>query len=63
MAKQGWSMIPHKTVMINNSTNKTNNHLAPKTIEHKKNPKTWLCKSNDEAALINLRTNPLKEFV
>jgi hypothetical protein len=63
MAKQGWSMIPHKTVMINNSTNKTNNHLSPKTIEHKKNPKTWLCKSNDEAALINLRTNPLKEFV
>jgi hypothetical protein len=63
MAKQGWSMIPHKTVMINNSTNKTNNHLSPKTIEHKKKPKTWLCKSNDEAALINLRTNPLKEFV
>jgi hypothetical protein len=63
MAKQGWSMIPHKTVMINNSTNKTNNHLSPKTIEHKKNPRHGFVNLMMKQLYLNLRTNPLKEFV
>jgi hypothetical protein len=46
-----------KTGMVNDSTQNSDDqqfhqhHLSPKTIEHKKNPKTWLCKSNDEAAV------------
>jgi acyl-CoA reductase-like NAD-dependent aldehyde dehydrogenase len=51
LARRFLREVDSSSVMINNSTNKTNNHLSPKTIEHKKKPKTWLCKSNDEAAV------------